>query len=279
MALINESQSSLESAIHHLLRPLVRLLLSRGISFQAFCELAKSAYVKVAEQEFTLPDKEQTDSRICLLTGIHRREVNRLRLESTNRVKLSSHASMNAQLISTWNGSPDFTDENGNPVPLHRLASKGGNKSFESLVQSISKDFRSRVVLDEWLRLGVVTLDDQDMVHLVTDSFIAPKDVEEKIYYFGQNIHDHLAATVHNLSGKSPPFLERCVFYDKLSPESVGKLSEYTKTVGMKAIHAVNKRAAELQQQDQDKPGASNRINFGIYHFSEAEISNEKANP
>ena len=89
-----EFYPSILSAIHHLLRPLVRLLLQHGIAYQAFCELIKSVYVKVAEQEFKLDAKVQTDSRISLLTGIHRREINRLRNETIKEINLSQHASM-----------------------------------------------------------------------------------------------------------------------------------------------------------------------------------------
>lgn len=269
----SESNSPIIGAIRHLLRPLVRLLLSQGISFQVFTELVRSAYVKVAEEEFRLADKPQTDSRISLLTGIHRREVSRLRNIKTEAISLPQHASMSALLLTIWSGHPDYLDDRHSPRPLPRLARNDGI-SFESMVRSVSKDFRARVVLDEWLRQGIVTLDEEDRVHLLADAFVQP-GIEEKVYYFGQNIHDHLAATAHNLTGSAPPFLERCVFYDRLSAASVSELAEYSRSAGMKALHAFNKRAAELQQRDQGQPDAVHRINFGIYNFSESESADE----
>jgi Family of unknown function (DUF6502) len=270
-----EPQSPVVAAIRYLLRPLVRLLLSHGISFTTFCEMVKSTYVKVAEAEFRLDSKPQTDSRISLLTGIHRREINRLRNETVTEINLPQHASMSALLLTIWSGHPEYLDEQGQPIPLPRLASKGEGLSFESLVQSVSKDFRARVVLDEWLRQGIITLDSEDSVHLSADAFVQPQDMAEKIYYFGQNIHDHLAATVHNLAGGSPPFLERCVFYDKLSADSARELADYSRIVGTRSLHAVNKRAAELQQRDQQKPDAVYRTNFGVYQYSAAETQDE----
>ncbi len=271
----NESHPAIMAAIRRLLRPLIRLLLARGVSFQAFCDLAKSVYVKVADEEFKLDSKAQTDSRISLLTGIHRREVSRLRNEPVAEISLSQHASRSALLLTIWSGHPEYLDEQGLPLPLPRLASKAGGLSFESMVQSVSKDFRARVVLDEWLRQGIVTLDGEDRVHLSPDAFVQPQDAEEKLYYFGQNIHDHLAATAHNLGGNGSPFLERCVFYDKLTPASTQALAEYSRTVGMRALHAVNKRAAELQRRDAGRGDAAHRTNFGVYYFSEAEASDD----
>lgn len=269
------SQSPVIDAIRHLLRPLVRLLLSHGISYQVFNELIKSEYVKVAETEFRLASKPQTDSRISLLTGIHRREISRLRNEPEKGINLSQHASMSALLLSIWSGAPEYLDKQFLPLPLPRLASKDGGPSFEALVQSVSKDFRPRVVLDEWTRQGIVTLDQDDLVHLLPNAFARPQEIEEKVFYFGQNIHDHLAATVHNLAGFDPPFLERCVYYDCLSAESVEELATYSRDVGMKALHSVNKHARELQKRDQGQIGAVYRINFGIYNFSESEAPDD----
>ncbi len=263
------------AALRHILRPLVRLLLSHGVTFTVFCDMLKSIYIKVADEEFSLADKPQTDSRVSLLTGIHRREVNRLRNEAVEEISLPDNASMSALLLATWSGDQEYLGKDGMPAPLQRLASRGGGKSFESLVQSISKDFRARVVLDEWLRQGIVRLDGDDNVHLIADAFVQPQDMEEKVFYFGQNIHDHLAATVHNLAGGAPAHLERCVFYDKLSAASVKELADYSRSVGMKALHAVNKRAADLQKRDKRLPDAVHRANFGVYQFSEAEAYHE----
>jgi len=270
-----EAQTPVVAAIRHLLRPLVRLLLSQGISFTTFCEMVKSTYIKVADAEFKLDAKPQTDSRISLLTGIHRREVNRLRNEAVTEINLPEPASMSALLLTIWSGHPQYLDEQGLPLPLPRLASKAEEHSFESLVQSVSKDFRPRVVLDEWLRQGIIKLDSDDRVHLSADAFVQPHDLAEKIFYFGQNTHDHLAATVHNLAGGSPLFLERCVFYDKLSAASVKELADYSRIVGMRSLHSINKRAAELQQRDKGNADAMHRANFGVYQYSEAETSDE----
>lgn len=266
-----ELPAPLVAALRRVLRPLIRLLLSHGVRFQTFCDLVKSTYIQVAEEEFRLDSKAQTDSRISLLTGVHRRDVKRLRSESLAVSSLSLQASMSAQLLAIWSGRTEYLDSQGVPLPLPRLASKGGEHSFEALVRSVSKDFRARVVLDEWLRQGIAWLDEQDNVHLAADAFVSPQGIEEKTFYFGQNIHDHLAATVHNLSGVIPPFLERCVYYDKLTAESVKEYERVAKTAGMRALHTVNRHAIELQKRDTGKSDAIYRTNFGIYNFSEVD--------
>lgn len=270
-----ELPAPLVAALRRILRPLIRFLLSYGIRYQTFCDLAKATYIQVAEDEFKLDSKAQTDSRISLLSGVHRRDVKRLRSESLAESSLPLQASMSAQVLAIWSGRAEYLDAEGLPLPLPRLISKGGERSFEALVRSISKDFRARVVLDEWLRQGIATLDEQDNVHLAADTFASPQGLEEKAFYFGQNIHDHLAATVHNLSGDMRPFLERCVYYNDLTAESIKEYERVARTAGMRALHTVNRHAIELQKRDAGKPDAVYRTNFGLYNFSEIDRGDE----
>ena len=264
------------SALRRLLRPLVKLLLSHSITYPFLSNLLKSIYVEVANNEFQLANKPQTDSRISLLSGVHRKDVKRLLGEASSDQAVPPSVSLGAQLVALWTTDEDYLDNNGNPRPLPRLASDGGASSFEGLVGSISKDIRSRVVLDEWLRLGVAWIDDEDRVNLKTDAFIPEKGFDEKAFYFGQNLHDHMAAGAHNLLGQQPPFLERSVYYSKLKPESVTELAELSKKLGMQTLHAVNKRAITLQKRDAGKPDANQRMNFGVYYFGETGADGNK---
>jgi hypothetical protein len=263
--------------------PLVKLLLHRGVGFQALAEALKNIFIRVAEAEFALEGKPATDSRISLLTGIHRRDVKRLRDEARARSSRTSAAagngavaatkseiSLSARVIAVWTGLPDHLDADGKPKPLHRLARFGDDQSFESLVRSVSKDIRPRALLDEWLRRGAVTLDDEDRVHLNLDVFMAHKGLDEKAFYFGQNIHDHLAAIAHNITGNEPPFLERCVYYGQLTPASVAELAELAREEGMRSLQVLNRRAIELKARDAGEADARHRMNFGLYFYSAA---------
>jgi hypothetical protein len=262
---------ALIAALRQLLRPLIKLMLVNGITFPFLSGLLKSLYVEVAREEFLLNGKPQTDSRISLLSGVHRKDVKRLGEESQLEYAPPATVSLGAKLVAAWTSNALYLDENGQHLPLPRQASEGGVRSFEGLVSSVSKDIRSRVILDEWLRIGIAHLDEMDRVCLNTDAFIPENGYEEKAYYFGQNLHDHIAAGAHNLLGQRPPFLDRSVYYDRLSPASVAELSELSRKLGMEALVAVNKRAEILQKQDAEKTDAVQRINFGVYYFGVEE--------
>ena len=69
---------ALSAALVRMLRPLVRLLLRRGVSFKAFSDLLRWLYVDVAIEEFGLSGRKQSVSRVSVVTGLTRKEVSRL---------------------------------------------------------------------------------------------------------------------------------------------------------------------------------------------------------
>jgi hypothetical protein len=267
-------------ALRTLMRPLIKLLLVNGVTYPFLSNLLKSLYVEVAREEFLLQGKPQTDSRISLLSGVHRKDVKRLGEESEQEQVTPPTISLGAKLVAVWTSNKLYLDESGHHLPLPRQVSEGGAKSFEGLVSSVSKDIRSRVILDEWLRIGIAHIDAEDRVCLNTDAFIPETGYEEKAYFFGQNLHDHIAAGAHNLLGLKPAFFDRSVYYNKLTAESAAEIAELSKKLGMQTLVTVNKRAQELQEIDAEKSGANQRMNFGVYYFETEEKStaNEKQN-
>lgn len=263
---------SLVTALSRLLEPLVRLLIGRGVTYPMLCELLKKSYVNVAEERFPLSGKQQTDSRIHILTAVHRKDVRRLRAERLTTVpKAVATSSLGALLVSRWTGSPRYLDDLGRPRPLSVAATKGESPSFADLMEEVSTNVRPRAVLDEWLRLGVVRLDDDRKVYLNTEAFVPEQGFEEKCYFLGENVRAHLEACVNNLQQEGATAPERNVFYDELSASSVEELRGMAAQEGMRALQAINRRALELQQKDANAEEANQQIRFGFYWHQEQE--------
>ena len=262
--------ASLLQALRRVMRPLVRLMLRKGVTYTYFCDMLKGVFVEVAASEFRLDDKPPSDSRISLITGVHRKDVRRLREAAPDTADdLPQALSLGAHLVSMWMNRPPFCESAGRPAPLPRLASVGGERSFDTLVATASKDIRARVVLDEWLRLGIARMDDQDRVHLQTRAFVPQKGFDEKAAYFGHNIHDHACAAVHNLTLDKPPFFERSVHYDGLSPTGVEEIRAAVSSEGMKALMSFNALASALEARDAAPPDLRQRITIGLFFYTE----------
>ncbi len=267
-------QTALIGVLTHLLKPLVRLLIHYQITFPYISNLLKSIYVEVAEESFPVGNKRPTDSRLSLLTGVHRKDVRRLRAESLSNNDndvVADPGSLGAQVVSAWLSLPEYSSKHGEALALHRLAA-AGEPSFESLVEKISRqDLRSRSLLDEWLRMKMVNIDAQDKVHLVQDAFLPDENFDAKAYFFGQHLHDHFSASASNLMGNMPPYFDRSVYFNNLSAESITALKTYIDKKGMQLIKEINLHAREMQKKDSDSKLAKYRFRFGAYYFAEEQ--------
>ncbi|WP_036666399.1 DUF6502 family protein [Paludibacterium yongneupense] len=262
--------------LERMLRPLVRLLLDHGVGLPSLVELLKATYVQVADRHFKLQGKAQTDSRISLLTGVHRKDIKRLR-DGMNQQKMTFETPLAAQVLGCWTGDERYRDACGQPLPLPRFPREGQSLSFETLVQSAGKDIRPRSLLDEWLHAGIVTLDEHDDVHLQVASAVPSTARDDKLEFMGRNIHDHLAAIGANLRQSPSPFIERCVFYDGLSPDQIALLRALAQERAMDALVEINRLAREMLETRTDSNAAdSQRFNFGMYFYHESEHEDER---
>jgi len=255
----------LHAPLARLLRPLVRLMIRSGITFPMLMELLRELYVNVAEYDFALQGKEQTDSRVSLLTGIHRKEVRRLRGAGAPVNIVPATVSQTSRILARWLADPDFTDGDGHPLPLPRVADPS-QPSFERLVASVTRDVRPRAVLDEWLDRKLVAIDDQDRAVLVEAAYVPRGGDDQQLYYLGRNLHDHIAAAVANVESQSPRFLERAVHYDGLTKEMAEQLQQRSREIAMQALQTLNR---EAHAASDGAPPGQWRWNFGVYVYSE----------
>jgi len=263
------ASSAVLRATRTLLRPMIRLLLESQITYPVLGDLLKELLIDVAERELSISDRRQTDSRISLLTGIHRKDVKRLRREREQLEKATPGAiPLGALLVSRWTGDPRYLTSEGAPRPLSRMPASDDGPSFEELVKTVNKDIPVRSVLDEWIRLGIAESDEEGVVRLRVESFVPEEGLEAKMHFYGRNLRDHVATGVRNLLGEGSAFFDRSVFYDELSVESVDELDRIAREAGATMLRDLNRRAFELQKQDAGKNDATHRMTVGAYFYA-----------
>jgi len=270
----NKTQLALIKAIKMLCRPLIRLLIEKGITFTQFRELMKTLYVEVADEHFALNDQKPSDSRIFILTGVHRKDIKRIRQHvSQDEQSMISSASLSGEIIARWSSMPAYLDNDGKPRPLYR-SDTSEQPGFEQLVSSINKDVRPKVILDEWLRLNIVRME-EDTIALNQTAFVANKEFTDLAYYLGHNVHDHLSSCVNNILEEDNPMLERSVYYSSLSKESISKLQTIANDKGNELLQHINKQAIALYETDKNDEDANCRMRLGVYWFN-AELKSKE---
>ncbi len=253
-------------AIEYLLYPLVRLVIARSINFGSFTDIMKFVMVKEAERQLKQKNTEViSDSRISIVTGIHRKEVKRIRGMKANDVSVYE-PSLASQVVARWAGEKKLQSKNGpKQLPRKKLTEK--QFDFDDLVTSIHTDVRPRVVLEELIDRGLVTVNENDELQLHPEKLAMKQDQEETLHYLSLNIHDHLATSVNNLSNPDNKQLDRCVHYHGLNAEAINKLSFLAEKLAMEALVAVNKEALVLTNDPKLK--GDQRMNFGTYFHHE----------
>ena len=262
----NKTQAALVKAVIMLCKPLIRLLIEKGITFPQFRELMKELYVEVADKHFSLDENKPSDSRIFVLTGVHRKDVKRIRQQAeSGSEQIISSASLSGEIVARWTSMPEYLDDKGKARQLLKNG-KNNEAGFEQLVSSVSKDVRPKVILEEWLRLNIVRLKD-DFVVLNKSAFVTNKEFKEMAYYLGHNIHDHMASCVNNILVEADPMLERSVYYASLTENSVNKLNAIATKKGDELLQYLNKQAIKLYDVDKHKDDAIYRMRLGVYWY------------
>jgi hypothetical protein len=164
---IDTTSSSAATEIDHYLKPMARQCINFRLDYRQISEMLKTVLVSVAESEFTIEGKSQTDSRISLLTGVHRKDVRRLLSRDQNE-SLSRQHGLISKLITVWLETPELIGKDGEPKPIPRHPHPSHSTSFVELAGTLTSDIHARALWDECINSGVVSLTDDGMVHLMS---------------------------------------------------------------------------------------------------------------
>jgi len=267
----NTLPSTLTATVVRLLTPLVRILLRNGMSFKAFSDVARRVFVEVGTRDFGIPGKKQTVSRVSILTGLSRKEVQHILEEQ--RVPGGSEAGERynraARVVAGWVRDREFTDAAGDPLPL---PPDGERASFAALVRRHSGDVPARAVLDELLRVGAVERQEDGRIGLRARAYVPSTSELDKLDILGADAGDLIATIDHNLQrGAADPRFQRKVMYDNVPRESAAAFRALSAGQAQALIEAMDQWLAECDRDlNPSVPGAGRvRVGLGIYYFEE----------
>lgn len=266
-------QRAVEKAVMRLLRPLVRLLLRHAVPFAAFEALAKRVYVEAALHDFALPGKKPSISRVSILSGLTRKEVQRL-LAGTDDEAEEPAARHNraVRVLGGWARDADFHDAGGAPRPL----AVDGEGGFAALVRRHSGDMPARAVLDELLRVGAVRQRADGLIEAAAHGYVPQRSTVDKLHMLGTDVADLITTIDHNLEhGSTDPRFQRKVMYRHVDPALLPAFRALSARQAQAVLEKLDRWLAEhaagpplpLPGAPDDPPQA--RAGLGIYYFEE----------
>ena len=251
------------------MRPLVRLMLRNGLAYADFAALVKSVFVEVACDEFDLPGKKQSVSRISVLTGINRKEVKRL-MELPEHSQQFDNNNRAARVVSGWMRDSKFTDSSDNPRPLP-LVSSDDQPGFDFLVKTYSGDMPARSILDELVRVGAATVDD-GVVQLTSTGYVPTTSNDELLRLSADGISDLMETVDYNLKGDQPVSrLQLTLAYDDVPATGVDLFRKLSREKSLDLLKDLDKFLATQDRSVNPSVEGDGRYRtgLGIYYFEE----------
>lgn len=263
-----DTQQLIAESLRKILQPLIRILLRNGVTYRAFTEAAKSVYIEVATEEFGIPGRKQTDSRISVITGLSRKEVKRVKsLPLSDEVMNLARYNRASRVISGWTQDSDFMDAQGNPLDLPL---DGSEFSFGELVRRYSGDAPPRAVLDELEQVGAVQRMDNGTLCLLTRGYIPQTDSPERLGIFGMMVSDLLHSSNHNLiDDTGHPFFQRVVANERISRQMTGDFQQVTRRYCQQFLEKLDHWLSENELPEKDTGTETRRVGVGIYYFEQ----------
>ena len=263
----SDFKTVISSAIVRLLRPLVRILLRNGIPYGTFADFARWTYVDVASKEFNIPGKQQTTSRVSVLTGLSRKEVKKVKENfKAEDPGTTERYNRSARVIGGWIKDARFLDKKGAPI---ELPFEDGEDSFSTLVKAYSGDIPVRAMLDEMIRTGVVK-QINGRIQLLTRGYIVKRGDAEILNILGSDVSELIGTIDHNIiSEPDDAFLQRKTSYDNIPEESLPEVRKVVSKMGKDLIESVDKI---ISKHDRDINPAlegkgRKKTGLGVFYF------------
>lgn len=258
------------SALRAVLRPLADLMIHSGITLSSASELLKQVLYDAAQTPGASP---VSDSKVSLLTGLHRKDVRRFR-EAGGGPTRASFATASARLLAHWNTAPAYVDTTGAPLPLPRSAMDG--PSFDGLVHALRFDLPPGTVLAHLMQLGLVIETSEGLLTLTSADYVPLPGSDEMLIALEKNITAHLHAAVENLTQDVPPNFERAAHYNRLSAASAEALEALARQLAQEQLATFNAEAARLQREDMKLASSTHRLSFGSYVLAQDQTPKDE---
>lgn len=260
----------LSYAVLRILRPLARVLLSHGMAYGAFAELARRAF---ADEGFLLIErsgKRPTVSAVSAITGMTRKEVSRLREAAPDtNAEVARRYSRAIRVISGWLSDREFCGADGEPAALPQ---DGDTGSFTALVKRYSGDIPPAAMMSILQASNNVQVEDGRAV-LKERAYIPMATPTDKINILGKDVGELIHTIGHNLEARPEErYFQRKVSNASVAAAAVKEFRELSNRKSQELLEEYNTWLSRHQVDEQQKSREDTAyVAVGIYFIELSE--------
>lgn len=272
----NSVTQAAAAAAVRIFTPLVRLLLRHGIPYKVVADWLRWCYAAVAYEEHNMPGRKPSKSRVAVITGLTRVDVDRL-LKMPSPVNNESYEEYQraAKVLSGWASDPQYHDSEGQPATLNF---EGDGPSFSQLVDRFSGGTPPRAVLDELTRVNAVKRLPNGQLKLLSPRYVPAR---------GEGHADFLDILGHATSGLVDTIdfntrpdcaetrLQALAFNDRIPAADLERLAKVVKDQGRGLIFEADRLLFEASTAEGEPSEDLVEAGIGIYFFSKKAANAE----
>ena len=253
------------SAVGYALRPMARMLLRNGVTWQEFVELGKEVFVQVAREDYGIKGRPTNTARVALITGLSRREVTRVKgVLLGERAREEVVPGRISQILSAWHLDPAFRGADGLPAVL---PATGEGATLESLLRQCAGDSPYGAITKELVELGLVERTTAGYRVLAREYIRSPTD-PDLIRQASAALHDHAETIGYNVDAKrmGPARFERMASHRAVPQQHLRTFEGYLQAEGQVFLEKIDAWLTTHVEPDKEKTldPADHKLRIGV---------------
>jgi hypothetical protein len=282
-----QERQAFESLLEQTLAPLMPMAIGYGMNANDLALVTRVVYLRVVEARLQKDRGHAiSDARLALVTGLTRREVERVRKGASNkessRRESADQLTRIAIVLSAWHTNPKFSGAYGIPLDLdlNRSDDSSSHRSFAELIETACAELPETVTLDELVAHDAVELVGGTLVRCKARSAAsrskAGSGKEAMLAQYGRFLATAAGTVARNIAAEnsSEGYFDRLLTSD-------GPLSDRTrKLFHARAQASVDALLTELDSwlsKDSEDPTEGSGLHFGVGVFFFEENRGEGA--
>lgn len=272
----------LRVCLEQILRPIVRLFLSRRVAFPAFMEMAKKIYIDLAHEEAIKndPRRRVTISGLAIATGIDPPSIKSQLSIDPDVIPQAPSLSPESAVLESWAEDllyrVDPTDAEIMDLPIY-----GSGRTFQTLVRrSTSANVGYAEILDKLIESGNVEIGEGGRSVVLRNRFYSTCNSSTKnmMQSTSQCIEHFLSAFNRNLTVADAGDEERFTFFQqerwtrKLPPEVMGEFREEMRAMLRRQMKYSESKLTPFE----DPVSTDSHLHAGVgYYYFEVQPEND----
>jgi hypothetical protein len=265
-------------AIEELMRPLMPVVLSYGVTPNDVGQVLKTLYLETLSARLREQGRPPTAARLALMAGLTRGEVEALLARQAQRHQQRNRSTRKLDqlsgLLAMWHDDSRFGTPYGAPLDLS-LQPERNFKTFRELVDAGAAGSDPSLVLDELLAAGCVEVHANKFVRCISRTYV-PSGVDvSRIARLGRYVGALNSNFAHNLLRKpdEPAYFERVLTtVEPVAPAFRDRVLSHLHSTALPFLEQMDRWLEAEETDARDQSGM--RCGVCMFFFEEKPAAN-----